>query len=125
MHEITQENLAPFNDPDRPLPTETFSKEATLRMGGDKLELAYKGADHCSGNIFINAPKQKVLAQIDIVPPGAVTFMHCDAAAATTTIAISAAGRLFASARRPAAVIKGARLSFGRADRKKGTCLDS
>jgi MFS family permease len=36
------------------------------------------------------------------------------AAAGATTIAISAAGWLFASTRRPAAVIKGARLSFGR-----------
>jgi MFS family permease len=36
------------------------------------------------------------------------------AAAGTTTIAISAAGLFFASTRRPAAVIKGARLSFGR-----------
>jgi glyoxylase-like metal-dependent hydrolase (beta-lactamase superfamily II) len=78
-HDITRELLARFPDPQRPLPTETFSKEATLDVNGVKLELAYKGANHCPGNIFIFAPKQKVLTAIDIVSPGCCTFMHCDA----------------------------------------------
>ncbi|MDX3235133.1 MBL fold metallo-hydrolase [Streptomyces sp. ME03-5709C] len=78
-HDITRELLARFPDPLRPLPTETFSTESTLEVGGVKLELAYKGANHSPGNIFVYAPKQKVLTKIDIVSPGSVTFRHCDA----------------------------------------------
>ncbi|WP_261561801.1 MBL fold metallo-hydrolase [Frankia tisae] len=78
-HEITRELLARFPDPLRPLPTETFSTDETLDVGGVRLELSYKGADHCPGNIYIYAPRQKVLTKIDIVSPGSVTFMYCDA----------------------------------------------
>jgi glyoxylase-like metal-dependent hydrolase (beta-lactamase superfamily II) len=78
-HDLTRELLARFPDPQRPLPTETFAKDATVEVGGVRLELAYKGANHCPGNIFIYAPKQKVLTKIDIVSPGSTTFMHCDA----------------------------------------------
>jgi glyoxylase-like metal-dependent hydrolase (beta-lactamase superfamily II) len=78
-HDITRELLARFPDPLRPLPTETFTTESTLEVGGVKLDLSYKGADHCPGNIYIYAPKQKVLTKIDIVSPGSVTFRHCDA----------------------------------------------
>ncbi|RVK33836.1 MBL fold metallo-hydrolase [Sinorhizobium meliloti] len=78
-HDITRDLLARWPDPLRPLPTETFSKDATLDVGGVKLELTYKGENHCTGNIFIYAPKQKVLTKIDIVSPGWSTFFHCDA----------------------------------------------
>jgi glyoxylase-like metal-dependent hydrolase (beta-lactamase superfamily II) len=78
-HDITRDLLARWPDPLRPLPTETFSKDATLDVGGVKLELAYKGENHCPGNIFIYAPKQKVLTKIDIVSPGFSVFFHCDA----------------------------------------------
>jgi glyoxylase-like metal-dependent hydrolase (beta-lactamase superfamily II) len=78
-HEITRELLARFPDPLRPLPTETFSTAETLDVGGVKLELSYKGADHCPGNIYIYAPAAKVLTKMDIVSPGCVTFMYCDA----------------------------------------------
>jgi hypothetical protein len=70
---------ARWPDPLRPLPTETFSKEATLDVGGVKLELKYKGENHCPGNIFIYAPRQKVLTKIDIVGPGLSVFFRCDA----------------------------------------------
>ncbi|MBC8113619.1 MAG: MBL fold metallo-hydrolase, partial [Candidatus Saccharimonas sp.] len=78
-HEITLELLARFPDPLRPLPTVTFKDDLVVELGGVKLELAYKGANHCPGNIFIYAPKQKALTKIDIVSPGSCTFMHCDA----------------------------------------------
>jgi len=58
------------NDPDRPLPTVTFKDAYTLDVGGKKLELSYHGNGHEPGNIFISAPKQKVLMVVDVVFPG-------------------------------------------------------
>ena len=78
-HEATHELLARFPDPLRPLPTVTFKDELVVELGGQRLELSYKGANHCPGNIFIYAPKQKALTKIDIVSPGSCAFMHCDA----------------------------------------------
>lgn len=78
-HEITKELLTRFPDPLRPVPNITFSDSYLVELGGEKLELSYKGANHCPGNIFIYAPKQKALTKIDIVSPGSCTFMHCDA----------------------------------------------
>lgn len=78
-HDITKELLERFPDPQRPIPHQTFSKDLTLEIGGKRLELSYKGANHCPGNIFIYAPVQKVLTKIDIVSPGTTPFLHCDA----------------------------------------------
>lgn len=78
-HVFTKELLERFPDPGRPVPTLTFDKEHTLRIGGVTLELSYKGENHCPGNIFIYAPAHKVLTVIDILSPGSATFMHCDA----------------------------------------------
>ncbi|UNK49871.1 MBL fold metallo-hydrolase [Lysobacter sp. S4-A87] len=58
------------NDPDRPLPTVTFKDAYTLEVGGKKLDLSYHGNGHEPGNIFISAPKQKVLMVVDVVFPG-------------------------------------------------------
>jgi glyoxylase-like metal-dependent hydrolase (beta-lactamase superfamily II) len=57
-------------DPERPLPTVTFADKYTLRLGGQVLELSYHGSGHEPGNIFISAPKQRVLMVIDVVFPG-------------------------------------------------------
>ena len=57
-------------DPNRPLPTVTFADKYTLRVGGQVLELSYHGPGHDPGNIFIYAPKQRVLMAIDLVFPG-------------------------------------------------------
>jgi glyoxylase-like metal-dependent hydrolase (beta-lactamase superfamily II) len=77
-HDKTRELLERFPDPNRPLPTETFSKDATLDVNGVKVELSYKGQNHSEGNIFIYVPKPKILAAIDIASPGWVTFRDCD-----------------------------------------------
>lgn len=77
-HDKTRELLTRFPDRDRPVPNETFSDKATLDVNGVKLELAYKGQNHTEGNIFVYAPKQKVLAAIDILAPGWVAFKDCD-----------------------------------------------
>ena len=59
---------------DVPTPTITFSDTYTLTVGTQTLELAYKGPAHRPGNIFIYAPKQKVLMFIDVIFPGWTPF---------------------------------------------------
>ena len=57
-----------------PLPTLTFTEKYTLTGGSQTLELSYKGINHEAGNIFIYAPKQKVLMLVDVVDPGWIPF---------------------------------------------------
>jgi glyoxylase-like metal-dependent hydrolase (beta-lactamase superfamily II) len=59
-----------------PVPTVTFSKNYTLTIGNQTLKLDYYGNNHLPGNIFIYAPKQKVLMLVDIVFPGWVPFPY-------------------------------------------------
>lgn len=59
-----------------PIPTITFSKNYTLTIGNQTLKLDYYGSNHLPGNIFIYAPKQKVLMLVDIVFPGWVPFPY-------------------------------------------------
>lgn len=59
-----------------PVPTETFSKNMTLNIGNQTLQLDYYGINHYPGNIFIYAPNQKVLMLVDIVFPGWVPFAY-------------------------------------------------
>ena len=77
-HERTRDYLQRFPDHDRPAPDEAFATDTTLDVGGVKLELSYKGQDHADGNIFIYAPKQKVLMKVDIISPGWCAFKDCD-----------------------------------------------
>jgi glyoxylase-like metal-dependent hydrolase (beta-lactamase superfamily II) len=69
-HEETLRLLKRDADPNRPLPTVTFSDKYTLRVGKQVLELSYHGNAHEPGNIFIYAPAQRVLMVVDIVFPG-------------------------------------------------------
>ncbi|NJN81757.1 MAG: hypothetical protein HC802_05345 [Caldilineaceae bacterium] len=52
------------------MPTETFGDHLTLEVGDQTLELDYLGINHSAGNIFIYAPKQKLLMLVDVVFPG-------------------------------------------------------
>lgn len=69
-HEETLRLLKRDADPNRPLPTITFSNNYTLRVGKQVLELSYHGNAHEPGNIFIYAPAQRVLMVVDVVFPG-------------------------------------------------------
>jgi glyoxylase-like metal-dependent hydrolase (beta-lactamase superfamily II) len=69
-HEETARLLKRAADVNRPLPTVTFSDRYTLRVGGQVLELSYRGNAHEPGNIFIRAPEQRVLMVVDVVFPG-------------------------------------------------------
>jgi glyoxylase-like metal-dependent hydrolase (beta-lactamase superfamily II) len=59
-----------------PLPTITFSKNYTLDIGNQTLNLDYYGINHLPGNIFIYAPKQRVLMLVDIIFPGWIPFPY-------------------------------------------------
>ena len=59
-----------------PIPTITFAKNYTLEIGNETLKLDYYGNNHFPGNIFIYAPKQKVLMLVDVIFPGWVPFPY-------------------------------------------------
>ena len=58
------------------IPTVTFSKNYTLQIGNQTLKLDYHGVNHLPGNIFIYAPKQKVLMLVDIIFPEWIPFPY-------------------------------------------------
>ena len=59
-----------------PIPTVTFTKNYTLQIGNQTVKSDYYGVNHLPGNIFIYAPKQKVLMLVDVVFPGWVPFPY-------------------------------------------------
>ncbi|MFQ5968354.1 MAG: MBL fold metallo-hydrolase [Acidimicrobiia bacterium] len=75
---IAQEECANYvetaNDPQRPVPTETFKDSHSLNVGGQTLQLDYHGNIHAPGNIFIYAPNQKILMNVDVIFPGWAPF---------------------------------------------------
>jgi glyoxylase-like metal-dependent hydrolase (beta-lactamase superfamily II) len=73
-HEETAKALAETPDSHRPAPNITFKFKYNLQVGNQTLQLAYKGANHCPGNIFIYIPNPKVLMVVDIVFPGWAPF---------------------------------------------------
>lgn len=65
-------------DPRRPVPTETFEGQRTLRVGSATIELR-KGRWHSpEGDLFIYLPDKKVLIAIDTLAAGHVPFMDFD-----------------------------------------------
>jgi glyoxylase-like metal-dependent hydrolase (beta-lactamase superfamily II) len=75
-HEDTKWRLARENDPTRPLPDVTFSDAYTLEVGGERVELSYKGPNHTPDNIFIHFPDHDALMLVDIVNDGWVPIYN-------------------------------------------------
>ncbi|KAL6702186.1 Metallo-hydrolase/oxidoreductase [Trichoderma pleuroticola] len=75
-HELTEYELTITPDPNRPLPHVTFRGSHTLHIDNQTLQLDYHGPVHCPGNLFIYAPKQKILMLIDLVFPGWAPFAN-------------------------------------------------
>jgi len=75
-HREVADLLRQTNDPNRPLPDVTFDRHLTVQAGEDVLDLAYHGANHSPGNIFVNLPAQRVLMLVDVVFPGWVPFAY-------------------------------------------------
>ncbi len=74
--EETKKILEKRNDTRRIVPTITFKDSYELKLGNQTLLLDYHGKNHMDGNIFVYAPKQKVLMLVDIVFPGWVPFKN-------------------------------------------------
>lgn len=75
-HQETAAILARRRDPRRPVPTVTFDKTYTVTVGDQTLVRDYKGPNHEPGNIFIHAPRQKVLMLVDVVYPGWMPYKN-------------------------------------------------
>jgi glyoxylase-like metal-dependent hydrolase (beta-lactamase superfamily II) len=69
-HDETRNLLLRDDDPRRPPPEQTFQKRLTLRIGGERIELAWHGANHSPDNIFIHLPDHDALMLVDVVNPG-------------------------------------------------------
>jgi glyoxylase-like metal-dependent hydrolase (beta-lactamase superfamily II) len=73
-HAETKKLLARDNDPTRPVPDVTFESRHTLRVGGERVELAWHGTNHTPDNIYIHFPDHDALMLVDINLPGWVPF---------------------------------------------------
>jgi hypothetical protein len=69
-HEETRRLLLRDNDPARPAPEETFQDKRSLEIGGERIDLAWHGANHSPDNIYIHLPAHDALMLVDIVNPG-------------------------------------------------------
>lgn len=70
----TKQLLASENDPARPLPDVTFDTSYTLRVGGERVNLAWHGTNHTPDNIYIHFPDHDTLMLVDINLPRWVPF---------------------------------------------------
>ena len=77
-HEDTRRLLLRDNDPTRPAPEVTFRDTYALKVGGERVELAFHGPNHSPDNIFIHFPDHDALMLIDIVNSGWVPIYNCN-----------------------------------------------
>jgi glyoxylase-like metal-dependent hydrolase (beta-lactamase superfamily II) len=73
-HAETKRLLARDNDPARPVPDVTFENRLTLRVGGERIDLAWHGTNHTPDNTYIHFPDHDTLMLVDINLPGWVPF---------------------------------------------------
>ena len=69
-HEETRRLMLRDGDPARPAPSETFADRRTLKIGGERIELAWHGSNHTPDNTFIHFPEHHALMLVDIVNAG-------------------------------------------------------
>jgi glyoxylase-like metal-dependent hydrolase (beta-lactamase superfamily II) len=69
-HEENRRLLLRDNDPARPAPEETFQDRRTLEIGGERIELAWHGANHSPDNSLMYFPDHDTLMMVDIVNAG-------------------------------------------------------
>src|SRR2546421_338347 len=69
-HEETRRLLLRDDDPARPPNEERFQNRRTLEIGGERIDLAWHGANHTPDNILIHLPDHDALMLIDVVNPG-------------------------------------------------------
>jgi glyoxylase-like metal-dependent hydrolase (beta-lactamase superfamily II) len=69
-HDETRRLLLRDDDPARPAPEETFQDHRTLEIGGERIDLAWYGANHSPDNIYIHLPEHDTLILIDVISSG-------------------------------------------------------
>jgi len=70
----TKRLLARDNDPTRPVPDVTFETHHALRVGGERIDLAWHGTNHTPDNIYIHFPDHHTLMLVDVILPGWVPY---------------------------------------------------
>jgi glyoxylase-like metal-dependent hydrolase (beta-lactamase superfamily II) len=75
-HEETRRLLLRDGDPARPVPEVTFADSYTLEVGGERVELAWRGSNHSPDNIYIHFPDHDTLMFIDVVNAGWVPIYN-------------------------------------------------
>jgi glyoxylase-like metal-dependent hydrolase (beta-lactamase superfamily II) len=79
---LAEEGVAEFlrekQDPRRPLPTETFKGQYTLKLGSATIEMKHGHWHSNEGDLYIYLPAKKVLMAIDTMPPGYAQFQDFD-----------------------------------------------
>ena len=74
-HEETADVLAEANDPNRPVPTVTFTGELeTLNIGDKTIEMHHLGNFHSNGDLLIILPEQNVGMIVDLLRPNAAPY---------------------------------------------------
>jgi len=74
-HHETTATLVRRSDAARPLPTLSVTEpHFVLTVGGQTLHLGYHGINHEAGNLFIHAPRQRVLMLVDVIYPGWIPY---------------------------------------------------
>jgi glyoxylase-like metal-dependent hydrolase (beta-lactamase superfamily II) len=79
-HAETRRLLLGYEDPTRPAPEVTFEDRYTLRVGGERVELAWHGTNHAADNVFIHLPDHDTLMLVDVVLPGWVPIYNVNVA---------------------------------------------
>jgi glyoxylase-like metal-dependent hydrolase (beta-lactamase superfamily II) len=77
-HAETERLLRGYQDPTRPAPDVAFQDRYTLQVGRERVELAWHGANHAPGNIYIHLPDHDTLMLVDVVLPGWVPIYNVD-----------------------------------------------
>jgi glyoxylase-like metal-dependent hydrolase (beta-lactamase superfamily II) len=75
-HEETRRLLLRDNNSNRPVPEVTFADRYTLEVGGERVELAWRGPNHTPDNIYIHFPDHDTLMFIDVVNAGWVPIYN-------------------------------------------------
>ena len=73
-HAENKRLLLRAGDPARPAPDVVFDHDHTLTVGGERIDLAWRGANHTPDNIYIHLPSHDTLMLIDVVVPGWGSF---------------------------------------------------
>jgi glyoxylase-like metal-dependent hydrolase (beta-lactamase superfamily II) len=73
-HVETKKLLARDNDPTRPVPDVVFETHHTLRVGGERVDLAWLGTNHTPDNSYIHFRNHDTLMLVDINLPGWVPY---------------------------------------------------